>query len=132
MIWMGWANNAERAPHNVWLGTTVENQDEADRRIPHLSAVPAVVHFLSCEPLLGPINFSKVPGFNRVNLSLRGWWIIAGGESGPNRRPMNQAWMRSIRDQCAVAGVPFFGKQDDKVRPLPPDLMVRQFPEVRT
>lgn len=115
---------------NVWLGTTVENQDEADRRIPHLLAVPAKVHFLSCEPLLGPIEFKKVPGFNRVNLSLYGWWVIAGGESGHHRRPMDLSWMRSLRDQCGIARVPFFGKQDDKVRPLPDDLMIRQFPAV--
>ncbi len=54
-----------------------------------------------------------------------------GGESGPGKRPMNLAWMRSIRDQCAVSGVPFFGKQNDKIRALPDDLLVRQFPAVR-
>jgi protein gp37 len=114
---------------NVWLGTTVENQAEADRRIPHLLAVPAAVRFLSCEPLLGSIKFAAVPGFNRVGLSLRNWWVICGGESGPHKRPMNLDWARSLRDQCAAAGVPFFGKQWDKVKPLPDDLMVRQFPD---
>jgi protein gp37 len=96
---------------NVWLGTTTENQEEANRRIPHLLAIPAVVHFLSCEPLLGPIDFRKVPGFNRVGLDLSGWWIIAGGESGPNARPMHPDWVRGLRDQCITAGVPFFFKQ---------------------
>jgi protein gp37 len=96
---------------NVWLGTTVENQDEANRRIPHLLAVPATVKFLSCEPLLGPIRFSDVPGFNRVSLSLSNWWVIAGGESGPGARSMHPDWIRSLRDQCLIPRVPFFLKQ---------------------
>ena len=113
---------------NVWLGTSVEDQRRADERIPHLLATPAAVHFLSCEPLLGPIRFSNVPGFNRIGLDLSRWWIIVGGESGPGKRPMDLAWARSIRDQCAAAGVAFFGKQNDKVTPLPDDLLVRQWP----
>lgn len=103
---------------NVWIGTTVENQDEADRRIDQLRAIPAAVRFLSCEPLLGPIELD-LDGIH---------WVIAGGESGPHRRPMDLDWMRGIRDQCERAGVAFFGKQFDKVRPLPPDLAVREFP----
>lgn len=88
---------------NVWLGTTVENQEEADRRIPHLLAVPAAVRFLSCEPLLGAVDLTK--GHPRIN------WVIAGGESGPGARPMHPDWARSLRDQCATAGLPFFFKQ---------------------
>ena len=57
-------------------------------------------------------------------------WIIFGGESGPHRRPVALAWARSIRDECASRGVAFFGKQLDKVKPLPADLMVREFPNV--
>lgn len=120
---------------NVWLGTTVENQTEADRRIPHLLAVPARVRFLSCEPLLGPLRpkclypvddgGDGIPDVPRID------WLICGGESGPGRRPMNLEWARSLRDQCAEAGVPFFGKQFDKVSPLPDDLMVREFPDAR-
>ena len=108
---------------NVWFGTTVENQAEADRRIPHLLAVPAAKRFLSCEPLLGPVYLRFVhdaeagecieggfPMFgakptNRIH------WVIAGGESGPGARPMHPDWARSLRDQCAAAGVPFFFKQ---------------------
>jgi protein gp37 len=100
---------------NVWLGTTVENQAEADRRIPHLLAVPAARRFLSCEPLLGPVDLSawwkeNPPGStywhpNGIH------WVIAGGESGPGARPMHPDWARSLRDQCAAAGVPFFFKQ---------------------
>lgn len=104
---------------NVWLGTTVENQTEADRRIPHLLRVPAKVRFLSCEPLLGPVDLTAIERtggeigfmrpldgrFNRLH------WIIAGGESGPGARPMHPDWVRDLRDQCAEAGVPFLFKQ---------------------
>lgn len=122
-----WLN--EGCPDNVWLGTTAENQEEADRRIPHLLGIPAKVHFLSCEPLLGPIDLISihVDGI-RLN-SLVGWmeghgtvwnalkWIICGGESGPNARPMHPDWARSLRDQCARAGVPFLFKQWGEYRP---------------
>jgi protein gp37 len=92
---------------NVWLGTTVENQTEADRRIPHLLAVPAKVHFLSCEPLLGPVDVSlwTFLGYPRIG------WVICGGESGGKARPMHPDWARSLRDQCAAAGVAFHFKQ---------------------
>jgi protein gp37 len=100
-----------KLPDNVWLGTSVENQEQADKRIPLLLTIPASVRFLSMEPLLGRVDFRKVPGFNRVDLNLRGWWVIVGGESGHNARPMHPEWARSIRDQCQAAGVPFFFKQ---------------------
>ena len=113
---------------NVWLGTTVENQAEANRRIPHLLAVPAAGHFLSCEPLLGPVRLDHVTnrrGFDSclewqeihggtgqvVDWKPRIDWVIAGGESGPGARPMHPDWSRSLRDQCAEAEVPFFFKQ---------------------
>lgn len=126
----------DRLPHNVWLGTSVEHQAAADERIPHLLNVPAAVRFLSCEPLLGPVDLSEwvtaggepldwtpdgdaPPG--DYNPLLRQWetrpnngglhWIIVGGESGPNARPMHPAWARSLRDQCQAAGVAFFFKQ---------------------
>jgi len=97
----------------VWLGVSVEDQAHADERIPHLLKVPAAVRFLSVEPLLGPISFEK------VKVPAEGWmpfgeqihWIIAGGESGPGARACHLDWLRSIRDQCAGAGVPFFLKQ---------------------
>lgn len=88
-------------PRNVWVGTTVENQTAADERIPHLVMVNASVHFLSCEPLL-----------ESVDLQLYGVdWVICGGESGPDARPMHVDWARSVRDQCQDAGVSFFFKQ---------------------
>lgn len=103
---------------NVWLGTTVENQTEADRRIPHLLSVPAKVHFLSCEPLLGPVRIDSIPGGKSDGTALhplsgtpRIGWVIAGGESGPHYRPSDLDWYRSLRDQCAAAGVPFLFKQ---------------------
>lgn len=104
-------------PDNVWIGTSVENQKAADERIPHLLEVPAKVRFLSCEPLLGPLEFSDVTRRSdavRVlgQRSLTGiHWVIAGGESGPKARPMHPGWVRSLRDQCQAAGVPFFFKQ---------------------
>ncbi len=104
---------------NVWLGTTVESQAEADRRIPHLLAVPARVRFLSCEPLLEPVDLGGEWGaYQDGNNSPRrkSWldglsWVIAGGESGGGARPMHPAWVRSLRDQCTAAGVPFLFKQ---------------------
>jgi protein gp37 len=113
---------------NVWLGTTVENQAEADRRIPHLLAVPAAVRFLSCEPLLGPVDLTKIdctsvdPDSRGITLNgLTGgrkssspWhinWVICGGESGPKARPMHPDWARSLRDQCLAADVAFHFKQ---------------------
>lgn len=95
-------------PHNVWVGTTIENQRLADLRLPHLLAVPARVRFLSCEPLLGPIDltswFSR-RGFHPID------WVIAGGESGPRSRPMHPDWPRRLLRQCEAAHVPFHFKQ---------------------
>jgi len=89
-------------PDNVWLGVSAEDQVRADERIPELLATPAAVRFVSAEPLLGPIDTQGLTGLD---------WIIVGGESGPDARPMHPDWARSIRDQCAAAGVPFFFKQ---------------------
>jgi protein gp37 len=85
---------------NVWLGASVENQ-EAAYRVDHLREAPAAVRFLSCEPLLGPLDLD-LTGIN---------WLITGGESGPVHRPCNPDWVRSLRDQCLEAGVAFFHKQ---------------------
>jgi protein gp37 len=92
---------------NVWLGTSVENQRWAEIRVPKLTATPAAVHFLSCEPLLGPIDLRALLGDDLQQLH----WVIVGGESGPRCRPMDPAWARSLRDQCEDAGVPYFFKQ---------------------
>lgn len=101
-----------KGPHpRIWLGVSVEDQATADERIPHLLATPAAVRFLSVEPMLGPIQFGRVPGFNRMGLDLSNWWVICGGESGPGARTMDVGWALSMRDQCRAAGVPFFFKQ---------------------
>lgn len=93
-------------PH-VWLGATIPNQEEADRDIPKLIALPAAKRFISYEPALGPLF---VPQYG-VH------WLICGGESGPGARPMKLDWARSVRDQCASAGVAFFFKQRGGARP---------------
>jgi protein gp37 len=98
---------------NVWLGVSAERQQEADERIPTLIRTPAAVRFVSCEPLLGPIDLT-VPNI-AMGCGKYGFpdlhWIIAGGESGPGARPMHPHWARSLRDQCAAAGVSYFFKQ---------------------
>lgn len=107
---------------NVWLGVSAERQKEADERIPDLLATPAVVRFVSAEPLLGPIDFTRIASVRfhdkkpyDVNAlrypEARLDWIIVGGESGPDARLMDPNWARSIRDQCQSADVPFFFKQ---------------------
>lgn len=134
---------------NLWLGTTVENQEQADNRIPELLKIPAAVRFLSCEPLLGPVDLTRIPtghwAYGHVDVMSgylcgdepdemcdwdadpNGWvrkpagewdrgehgidWVIVGGESGANARPMHPDWARSLRDQTRAAGVAFHFKQ---------------------
>lgn len=102
-------------PKNVWLGTSVEDQARANERIPELLATPAAVRFISAEPLLGPVDLHEViPDALTHNFvhDRRGLdWVIVGGESGPDARPMHPDWARSLRDQCAAAGVAFHFKQ---------------------
>lgn len=102
-----WTPTVERP--NIWLGTSVENQEQANKRIPELLLSPGSVRFLSCEPLLGPVDLTAIrrpPGFGPAID-----WVIVGGESGPHARPMHPDWARSLRDQCVSANVPFFFKQ---------------------
>lgn len=95
-----------RIPDHVWLGVSVEDVEHTDR-IDELRKVKAKVRFLSVEPLLGPVP----------RLNLRGvQWVIVGGESGPRARPMEPEWVRTIRDRCIAADVPFFFKQWGGVR----------------
>ncbi len=94
---------------NVWLGTTVENQEEAARRIPHLLRVPATVNFLSCEPLLGPVDLAA--WIKRLH------WVIIGGESGHGARPMHSQWARDLLTQCCSTNVAAFFKQVGKAHP---------------
>lgn len=127
--------DGDEAPRNVWLGSTVVNQAEVQRDAPKLLATPAAVRFLSVEPMLGPVSLDAMrygppctgcgeavhldaftgstsciyacdgPKFDGID------WVICGGESGPKARPMHPDWARSLRDQCAAAGVPFLFKQ---------------------
>jgi protein gp37 len=94
-------------PANVWVGATTEDQYWADKRLPHLLKVPAAVRFLSCEPLLGPINLAPFLGQGQGQIG----WLIAGGESGPGARPTALEWVRGLRDQCLASGAQFFHKQ---------------------
>jgi protein gp37 len=94
---------------NVWLGVSVEDQRRADERLPLLRQTPAAVRFVSAEPLLGPIDLDLVDCMGAPTGDIH--WVIVGGESGPGARPMHPDWARSLRDQCAAAGVPFFFKQ---------------------
>lgn len=98
-------------PSNVWIGATVVNQAEADRDIPKLLAVPACVRFLSIEPMLESIDLRLMEGHQNGWRAIGLDWAIVGGESGPKARPMHPQWARSLRDQCAAAGVPFMFKQ---------------------
>lgn len=90
-------------PKNVWIGTTVEDQERADLRIPYLAEIPAPVRFLSCEPLLGPVDL--------LNHADAVQWVIAGGESGVGHRPLDLDSVRSLRQQCQRSAIPFFFKQ---------------------
>jgi protein gp37 len=121
---------------NVWAGISAEDQARADERIPLLLETPAAVRWVSVEPMLGPVDLTTLPMEGGTFDALRGeWtimgggvgdveygpivrhglprldWVILGGESGPGARPMHPDWARSVRDQCAAAGVPFFFKQ---------------------
>ncbi len=89
---------------NLWLGVTAENQAWWEKRKEDFFNIPATVHFVSNEPLLGPIVYTD-EDLERLD------WVIVGGESGSGARPLHPAWAKSIRDQCKEAGVPFFFKQ---------------------
>jgi protein gp37 len=107
---------------NAWLGVSAENQRMADERIPALLALPAAARFVSCEPLLGPVDLTHIGRFRDEPLSaldeIVGYierpplsWVIVGGESGPAARPMDLWWARDIVSECRSAGVPVFLKQ---------------------
>lgn len=153
---MGWSGDW---PANVWAGTTVEDQDAADKRIPKLFSVPARIRFLSVEPMLEPIDLKNVAPTSVFHCdALSGqafypisnqWkrvdWIIVGGESGPGARFFACDWARWIRNDCQKAGVPFFFKQTGSVwakqmgfadkkggdpAEWPEDLRIQEFPVV--
>lgn len=94
-------------PENVWMGVSVEDAAHLNR-VDHLRDTPAAIKFLSCEPLLGPLDGLDLTGID---------WVITGGESGPNHRPIDAGWVRDIRDLCVEQGVAFFHKQWGGLRP---------------
>lgn len=112
----GWLAGGQPLP-NLWLGVSVEDQCRADERIPLLLDTPAAVRWVSAEPLLGAVDLIRTmdrAGYDPV-WSIRQCgldWVVVGGESGPGARPMHPQWARSLRDQCAAAGVPFLHKQN--------------------
>ena len=143
---------------NVWLGVTAENQARADERIPILLQIPAAVRFVSVEPMLGPVDLSKWLGgtwycetcectvdpefvpFSEIHYPCENYldfipgidWVICGGESGSGARPMHPEWVRSLKDQCQEAGVPFFLKSlyiDGKIIKMP-ELDGRRYNEI--
>lgn len=112
MVPKSWLTNW---PSNVWVGTSVGSQDSADTLIPQLLRVPATIRFLSIEPLVSQIDLAQFDQNLAPSVHLT-WldsinWVIVGGESGHHARPMNPDWVRSIREQCTNARVPFFFKQ---------------------
>lgn len=152
--------NAGRLPANWWVGTTVENQHYAEKRIPELLAVPAQTRFLSMEPLLGPVDLAPwldelMPGHTwrdclcgRIDPADRPCvtcgahgihWVIVGGESSHYARPMDADWARWIHAVCLKAAVPFFFKQGSQANwgrykdyeSFPPDLQFRSFPQMQ-
>lgn len=96
-------------PSNIWIGTSVENQEMARRRIPELIKVRAKIRFLSVEPMLGPVSIYSW----RKDIQ----WVIVGGESGPKARPLKPDWVRALRGECKALGIPFFFKQWGGLRP---------------
>jgi protein gp37 len=133
---------------NVWLGTSIATQEDADKNIPELLKCRELssVLFVSAEPLLGEVSLTQFlwdawsgdqPAVNGGQpIARTGVWLIVGGESGPGARPMHPAWARSLRDQCQAAGVPFFMKQIGGTRKpfpeIPSELLIREFPNVHS
>ena len=139
---------------NIWVGVSAENQKTAVERIVPLLDIPAALRFVSLEPLLGPIDLTRLEILPDVHGGRRGFragirvdalrnkhvesgvmrgrgplgWVIVGGESGHDARPMAPEWARALRDQCKAAGIAFFMKQMTKKAPIPGDLLVRQLP----
>jgi protein gp37 len=102
------AKAASWPPANVWLGVTAENQKEAERRVPALLQTPAAVRFVAAEPLLAAVEFKPewLPHAGAAGPVID--WVMGGGESGPNARPIALDWVRALRDQCARTGTPFY------------------------
>lgn len=153
--WLNDWSGGVSIPTNIWLGASVENQSRAEERIPALLRIPAAKQFLSCEPLLGPVDIARDPNWlGAQGRTGRNYsqpqidWVIVGGESGPKARPCHREWIRNIVVACKLNGVACFVKQvgskpidmgNEPVRlenrkggdpaEWPPDLRVREFPQ---
>lgn len=118
--------------YNIWIGATVVTQEELVRDVPKLLTTPATVRFLSCEPLLGPLEFGSLGALRGLH------WVICGGESGGQARPMELDWAARLRASSEARGISFFMKQGSqanwpnfkKFETFPPAVRVREFPEV--
>ena len=123
-IMRGFCMTKEPMKH-IWLGVTAENQDRADDRIPILLSIPAAVHFVSIEPMLGPVNLNlcwecqveprKCHEHNKID------WVIAGPETGPGARECKSEWIEDLYEQCCLANIPFFDKRKNYIK--------REFPK---
>lgn len=110
---------------NIWEGTSIEDQDTAELRIPILMKTPAHIRWISAEPLLGPVDLIPVEHATTLD------WIVVGGESGRKKRLFNGDWARIIRDYAKRNRISFFMKQMDKIESIPDDLFVREYPIVK-
>lgn len=122
-------------PEHVWMGTTTENQEWFNKRLPHLLSVPAAIRFISVEPQIGSVH---LPHTGDVQWQGNLHWVIVGGESGPGCRPFDWDWARSLRDDCRVSGTAFWMKQGgghpnkrESFGDIPEDLRIRQLPTER-
>lgn len=139
-LYCRWGHDGRTKYRNIHIGVSVEDQAKADERVTNLLRTPATVRFLSCEPLLGPVNLERFLQFDpfhdnyKMTFGMNEWrgvdLVIVGGESGHGARPMNPDWARSIRDQCKEAdNVSFFMKQMSGRAEIPEDLFIREFAE---
>ncbi len=111
------------APNNVWFGTSVSNQETADEYVDRLRMRRNSNLFLSVEPQVGDIDSMILDDIG---------WVIQGGESGHKKRPFNIDWAYKMKDYCQYNDVPYFFKQIDKIKPIPEDLNVKEFPGIMT
>ncbi len=124
----------DEIPYNVWIGTTAENQEMYDQRIPILATIDEVtIRFVSVEPQIGPVTMFSNPSVTASSEMID--WVIVGGESGPGCRPFEESWARSLLSECRESGTAFFMKQfgghpkkRDVFEEFPDDLQVQEFP----
>ncbi len=121
MLPASWGDATDWA--NVWLGTTCEEQKAYDERWPILREIPATVRFISYEPAIAPLQLFGEPPYPD--------WFICGGETGKGWRGMHPNWARQVKSGCEYHGLAFFMKQMANSAPIPPELLLRQFPTPR-